>query len=198
MKANTSGTVTSLNVAPGAYVNQGQPMLVISDLTKVWGVFEAYERDLPFIRVGQEIQFKADAMPGESFKARISYIDPLLDGRSRTADVRIDLANGSGRFKPEMLLTGIIEANLQQYNDEVIIPKSAVMWTGPRSVVYVLEETEELPTFVIRQVTLGPAIGDSYVITDGLAEGEIIAVNGTFVIDSAAQLQGRKSMMNTN
>ena len=195
LKANTSGTVTSLNVAPGAYVNQGQPMLVISDLTKVWGVFEAYERDLAFIRVGQEIQFKADAMPGEIFKARISYIDPLLDGRSRTADVRIDLANGSGRFKPEMLLTGIIEANLQQYNDEVIIPKSAVMWTGPRSVVYVLDETEELPTFVIRQVTLGPAIGDSYVITDGLAEGEIIAVNGTFVIDSAAQLQGRKSMM---
>ena len=196
LKANTSGTVTSLNVAPGAYVNQGQPMLVISDLTRVWGgVFEAYERDLPFIRVGQEIQFKADAMPGEIFKARISYIDPLLDGRSRTADVRIDLANGSGRFKPEMLLTGIIEANLQQYNDEVIIPKSAVMWTGPRSVVYVLDETEELPTFVIRQVTLGPAIGDSYVITDGLAEGEIIAVNGTFVIDSAAQLQGRKSMM---
>lgn len=195
LKANTSGTVTNLNVAPGAYVNQGQSMFVISDLTRVWGVFEAYERDLPFIRVGQEIQFTADALPGEIFKARISYIDPLLDGRSRTADVRIDLNNGNGRFKPEMLLTGIIEVNLQQYNDEVIIPKSAVMWTGPRSVVYVLDETEDLPTFVMRQVTLGPAIGDHYVITDGLAEGEIIAVNGTFVIDSAAQLQGRKSMM---
>lgn len=195
LKANTSGTVTQLGVAPGAYVQQGQPLLVISDLTQVWGVFEAYERDLPFLRVGQELQFTAEALPGEVIRARISFIDPLLDARSRTADVRVELANGQGRYKPEMLLVGSVEADLKQYAGEVVIPKSAIMWTGVRSIVYVQDETEELPTFVMRQITLGPAIGDSYVVTDGLAEGEVIAVNGTFVIDSAAQLQGRKSMM---
>lgn len=195
LKCNTTGTVTHIAVTPGSYVNQGESMMKVANLGQVWGVFEAFEHDLPFLKVGEEIEFRAEAIPGETFKGRISYIDPLLDGKSRTSDVRVEIANAGGRFKPEMLLVGAVRANLKQYEDEVVIPKSAVLWTGQRSVVYVQDETEDLPTFIMRQVTLGPAVGDSYVVTDGLAEGEVIAVNGTFVIDSAAQLQGRKSMM---
>lgn len=195
LKANTSGTVIHLAVAQGNYVQQGQSLITVADLSRVWAVFEAYERDLPFLHVGDELEFTGDAFAGESFRSRITYIDPILNGTSRTAGVRLEIANTGNRFKPEMLVVGNASVSMKQYAEDVIVPASAVMWTGKRSVVYVRDESEEMPTFVQRQVTLGPALAGSYVITDGLAEGEEIAVNGTFVIDASAQLQGRKSMM---
>ena len=82
------------------------------------------------------------------------------------------------------------------FNEGVIIPKSAVLWTGRRSVVYVKDDVEQQPTFLLRQVTLGPALPDGYVVLDGLAEGEEIVTNGVFAIDAAAQLDGKRSMMN--
>ena len=120
----------------------------------------------------------------------------MLNGQTRTAGVRVELANSGGRFKPEMLLVGNVAASMQKYADEgVIIPKSAVLWTGRRSVVYVKDDVEEQPTFLLRQVTLGPSLPDGYVVLDGLAEGEEIVTNGVFAIDAAAQLDGKRSMM---
>lgn len=197
LKANTSGTVVKKDVSQGDYVRQGQSLLQIANLSHVWAVFQAYETDLPFVHKGQTVQFSAEALPGETFTGGIVFIDPVLDGKTRTAGVRVELGNGSGKFKPEMLLVGHVAASLQRYADEgVIIPKSAVLWTGKRSVVYVKDDVEEQPTFLLRQITLGPSLPDGYVVLDGLAEGEEIVVNGAFSIDAAAQLDGKRSMMN--
>lgn len=197
LKANTSGTVVKKLVEQGDYVRQGQPLLQIANLGRVWAVFQAYESDLPFIRQGQEVLFQAEALPGETFRGRVTFIDPVLNGQTRTAGVRVEMANQGGRFKPEMLLVGHVAASVQHYADEgVVIPKSAVLWTGRRSVVYVKDDVEQQPTFLLRQVTLGPSLPDAYVVTDGLAEGEEIVTNGVFAIDAAAQLDGKRSMMN--
>lgn len=197
LKANTSGTVVKKQVEQGDYVKQGQPLLQIANLGHVWAVFQAYESDLPFIHKGQQVQFTAEALPGETFTGRVTFIDPVLNGKTRTAGIRVEMANGSGRFKPEMLLVGNVAASMQRYADEgVIIPKSAVLWTGKRSVVYVKDDVEEQPTFLLRQITLGPSLPDGYVVLDGLAEGEEIVTNGAFAIDAAAQLDGKRSMMN--
>ena len=198
LKANTSGTVVKKQVEQGDYVRQGQPLLQIANLSRVWAIFQAYESDLPFVHRGQQVQFTAEALPGETFTGRVTFIDPVLNGQTRTAGVRVELSNGGGRFKPEMLLVGNVAASMQKYADEgVIIPKSAVLWTGRRSVVYVKDDVEEQqPTFLLRQVTLGPSLPDGYVVTDGLAEGEEIVTNGVFAIDAAAQLDGKRSMMN--
>lgn len=196
LKANTSGTVVKKQVEQGDYVKQGQPLLQIANLGHVWAVFQAYESDLPFIHKGQQVQFSAEALPGETFTGRVTFIDPVLNGKTRTAGIRVELSNGGGRFKPEMLLVGNVAASMQRYADEgVIIPKSAVLWTGKRSVVYVKDDVEEQPTFLLRQVTLGPSLPDGYVVLDGLAEGEEIVSNGAFAIDAAAQLDGKRSMM---
>ena len=196
LKANTSGTVISKSVSQGDYVRQGQPLLQIADLSRVWAVFQAYESDLPFVHKGQEVQFTAEALPGETFTGRVVFVDPVLNGQTRTAGVRVELVNRGGKFKPEMLLVGNVAASMQKYADEgVVIPKSAVLWTGKRSVVYVKDEVEERPTFLLRQVTLGPSLPDGYVVLDGLAEGEEIVTNGAFAIDAAAQLDGKRSMM---
>lgn len=197
LKANTSGTVVKKLIEQGDYVRQGQSLLQIANLSRVWAVFQAYETDLPFIHRGQQLQFTAEALPGETFTGRVTFIDPILNGQTRTAGVRVEMGNGGGRFKPEMLLVGNVAASMQKYADEgVIIPKSAVLWTGRRSVVYVKDDVEEQPTFLLRQVTLGPSLPDGYVVLDGLAEGEEIVTNGVFAIDAAAQLDGKRSMMN--
>ena len=197
LKANTNGAVVKKQVEQGDYVKQGQPLLQIANLGHVWAVFQAYESDLPFIHKGQQVQFTAEALPGEAFTGRVTFIDPVLNGKTRTAGIRVEMANGSGRFKPEMLLVGNVAASMQHYADEgVIIPKSAVLWTGKRSVVYVKDDVEEQPTFLLRQITLGPSLPDGYVVLDGLAEGEEIVTNGAFAIDAAAQLDGKRSMMN--
>ena len=197
LKANTSGTVVRKEVSQGDYVRQGQSLLQIANLSRVWMVFQAYETDLPFIHKGQQVQFSAEALPGETFTGRVTFIDPVLNGQTRTAGVRVELANAGGKFKPEMLLVGHVAASMQKYADEgVIIPKSAVLWTGKRSVVYVKDDVEEQPTFILRQITLGPSLPDGYVVLDGLAEGEEIVTNGAFAIDAAAQLDGKRSMMN--
>lgn len=197
LKANTSGTVVKKDVSQGDYVRQGESLLQIANLSRVWAVFQAYETDLPFIHKGQTVQFSAEALPGETFTGRVVFIDPVLNGQTRTAGVRVELGNGGGKFKPEMLLVGHVAASMQRYAEEgVIIPKSAVLWTGKRSVVYVKDDVEEQPTFLLRQITLGPSLPDGYVVLDGLAEGEEIVVNGAFAIDAAAQLDGKRSMMN--
>lgn len=195
LKANTSGTVIAKKVSQGDYVSQGSPILVIANLSRVWAIFQAYEGDLPFVKVGANVQFTSEALPGEVFNGRVTFIDPILDAKSRTAGVRVELANGKGLFKPEMLLTGVAQANMKQHTDDIVIPKSAVLWTGNRSVVYIKDDTEEQPTFMMRQITLGPALPDGYVVTDGIAEGEELVVNGVFAIDASAQLQGKRAMM---
>ena len=196
LKANTSGTVVKKQVEQGDYVRQGESLLQIANLSRVWAVFQAYESDLPFVHHGQQVLFAVEALPGETFSGRVSFIEPVLNGQTRTAGVRVEMSNSNGRFKPEMLLVGHVAASLQQYADEgVVIPKSAVLWTGRRSVVYVKDDAEEQPTFLLRQVTLGPSLPDGYVVLDGLAEGEEVVTNGVFAIDAAAQLDGKRSMM---
>jgi Cu(I)/Ag(I) efflux system membrane fusion protein len=95
-----------------------------------------------------------------------------------------------------MFATGIASSTLAEYADNVVIPKSAVLWTGKRSVVYVKQPGSEEPVFKIREVELGPMLGESYVITSGLSEGEEIVTSGTFSVDATAQLEGKPSMMN--
>ena len=79
---------------------------------------------------------------------------------------------------------------------DIVIPKSAVMWTGERSVVYVKNSKGNSVEFMLREVTLGPSLGDAYTVKSGLNKGEEIVVNGTFTVDAASQLAGKPSMMN--
>ncbi|MFC2758632.1 efflux RND transporter periplasmic adaptor subunit [Hallella multisaccharivorax] len=196
LKANTSGTVVDKQVEQGDYVKQGQPLLKIANLTTVWAVFQAYEGDLPFVKVGSTVRFTTESMPGRSFTGKVSFIDPIIDDKSRTAGVRVVMANPNGIFKPQMIISGYAAARMKGYENDIVVPKSAVLWTGKRSVVYVKDEGISQPTFSLREVTLGPSLPDAYVITGGLAEGETIVTNGTFAVDASAQLAGKKSMMN--
>jgi Cu(I)/Ag(I) efflux system membrane fusion protein len=95
-----------------------------------------------------------------------------------------------------MFVNGIVQSQNSGSGEQLIIPQSAVLWTGTRSVVYVKLPDTDHPTFKMREITLGRSMKDSYVVADGLEEGDEIVTNGTFSIDAAAQLAGKTSMMN--
>jgi membrane fusion protein, copper/silver efflux system len=196
--SNTSGTVTDRKVNTGDHVSQGTILFEIADLSKVWVMFDAYESDLQFLHIGEKISFTLQALPGIDYKGNIVFIDPVIDPVTRVAKVRVETGNQLGKLKPEMFATGIVSSTLTEYSGNVVIPKSAVLWTGKRSVVYVKQPGTDEPVFKIREIELGPMLGESYVIMNGLAEGEEIVTSGTFSVDAAAQLEGKPSMMNPN
>lgn len=192
--AGISGYVTEKLVNPGDYITQGQPLYKIADLSEVWVMFDVYESEMEWVKKGDKIAFTVASLPGKTFSGTIDYIDPIINPETRVAKARVSVKNPGKELKPEMFVTGQIKSQLSD-NAEIAVPKTAVMWTGKRSVVYVMHQTETATTFQMREITLGPALGDSYIITDGLKAGEEIAVNGTFSIDAAAQLAGKPSMM---
>jgi Cu(I)/Ag(I) efflux system membrane fusion protein len=194
--SNTSGIVTAKRVNTGDYVSQGAVLFDVANLSSVWVLFDAYESDLPFLKVGNMISFNLQALPGKNFSATVRFIDPVIDPVNRVAKVRVEIGNTGGKLKPEMFATGLVKANLNEFRDKLVIPRSAVLWTGKRSVVYVKQpETEEL-NFKMREIEIGPMLGNSYVVLSGLKEGEEIVTDGTFSVDAAAQLAGKPNMMN--
>jgi YHS domain-containing protein len=110
--------------------------------------------------------------------------------------VRVEVKNSESLLKPEMFANGIISSTIAGNKKDFMIPKTAVLWTGKRAVVYVKLPGREQPTFLYRQIVLGPSAGEFYVVSSGLQEGEEIAINGVFKIDASAQLAGKPSMMN--
>jgi len=198
VSSNSNGIVTARRVNTGDYVSQGTVLFDIADLSKVWVMFDAYESDLRFLRKGEKISFTLQALPGENFAANIIFVDPVIDPVARVAKVRIETENHSGKLKPEMFATGIVSSTLDGFQNSIIIPRSAVLWTGKRSIVYVKQPGTDEPVFKIREIGLGPMLGESYIVTDGLKEGEEIVTSGTFSVDAAAQLDGKPSMMNTS
>lgn len=194
--SNTSGIVTARRVNTGDYVSQGSVLYDIANLSSVWVLFDAYESDLPFLHVGDKMMFTVQALPDKNFSGNIRFIDPVIDPSTRVAKVRVEISNAGGKLKPEMFVNGMVQANLDQYRDKLVIPRSAVLWTGKRSIVYVKQLGTDEYVFRMREVELGPMLGNSYVILGGLKEGEEIVTEGTFSVDAASQLEGKQSMMN--
>jgi len=194
--ADVSGYVTEKKVNLGDYVNKGMPIYQIANLSTVWILFDVYESDMAWIKKGDEVSFTVQSVPGETFKGKISYLDPVIDPMTRVAKARVEVNNRDLQLKPEMFVSGTVEAKLPIKSDAIVVPKTAVMWTGKRSVVYIKNISDRGVNFMMRDVTLGPALGESFVVNEGLEEGEEIATNGTFSIDAAAQLAGKPSMMN--
>jgi Cu(I)/Ag(I) efflux system membrane fusion protein len=159
-------------------------------------MFEAYESDLPWLNINDKVTFTVQGLGNKLFNGKITYINPFVDAKTRVAEVRVELNNPGLKLLPEMYANGIVKANLKGIENSIVIPKSAVLWTGKRAIVYVKIPNREMPTFLYREIVLGEDLGEFYVVKEGLNEGEEIAVNGVFRIDASAQLEGKKSMMN--
>lgn len=193
--ATFSGTVTEKLVEQGDYIKQGQPLLKIANLNTVWGNFDVYENQIDRFKKGQEVMITTNAYPNKEFKGKVDFIDPVLNNKTRTVTLRVVLSNKDDVFKPGMFVTANIEGSTAKNKDLLTISTSSVLWTGERSVVY-LKTNPDQPIFEMREIKLGNQIGNEYKVLEGVFAGNEIVTNGTFTVDAAAQLQGKKSMMN--
>jgi len=192
--ATVSGTVSEKLAEQGDYLKQGQPLLKIANLSTLWANFDVYENQIDVFKIGQEVLVTTNAYPNKEFKAIVDFIDPILDAKTRTVKLRVVLKNTNNRFKPGMFVEGNIKV-IAAKTQPIVIPASAILWTGKRSVVYLKTNANE-PVFQMQEVLLGNRLGDQYEVVEGLFIGNVVVTNGTFTVDAAAQLQGKKSMMN--
>ncbi len=195
IRAPHSGIVTQRKVTLGQYLKEGDPLFKLADLSKVWIMFDAYEQDLPWLDEGDNIRFSVAGIPDRTFESRVRFIHPTLEKNTRTVSVRAEARNPNGELRPGMFATGRIQGELDIQGPRTVVPRSAVLWTGTRSVVWVEVPNTEEPTYEFREVELGTDLGASHIVKSGLDTNERVVTNGTFSVDAAAQLAGKKSMM---
>jgi len=192
------GTVIERLATQGSYVETGTGLYRVADLSTLWVQLDAYESDLPMLKAGQGVLLRVEALPGEEFKGRVTFVDPVLDPQTRTARVRIEVKNQDRRLLPGMFVEASVQSDGAGKSAEqapVVIPATAPLFTGRRSVVYVEVEGAEKPTYEARVVTLGPRMGDLYPVLAGLQDGERVVIHGAFAIDADLQIRGGDSMM---
>lgn len=191
LSAPIGGMVLEKFVNQGAYVTVGQPLFTVLALDQLWLELEVFEAQLPLIKPGQALTVALAAFPGEVFEAKIELIEPELNRSSRTARVRASLPNAEGRLKPGMLALATLE---YQFPVSLLVPASAVLFTGKQSLVYVQAEASK-PHFQPRQITLGQRLGAYYQVLSGISEGELVVTKGAFRLDSELQIRGLPSML---
>lgn len=189
-----SGTVLERNVEEGDYVKSGTALYHIADLSKVWVQIDAYESDLPLLARGNEVVIEIDALPGETLSGEVAFIDPVVDARTRTTRVRVEVPNPTGALRPGMFAEAVVNAGARDQGSQLVLPRSAVLFTGRRSVVYVAVP-EQPGAYALREVRLGTRAGPVYTVLSGISEGELVVTHGAFTLDADLQLRGGASMM---
>ncbi len=190
MVAPMSGTVVAQNVFEGQWVEVGEKLFEVADFQKMWFVFNAYERDLPWLKLGQVVEIRTPSHPGRVFKAPIAFIDPNLDEFTRTARVRVELNNPlveeGGRKRRLFLHRLFAEATVETTTPETLtVPRSAVIWPGGRPRVFV-----DQGDGAYRLVHINPGRqGDTHLeVLDGVKDGEKVVVQGGVLLDGQAQM----------
>jgi len=179
-----SGIVIEKIALEGQYVNMGDPLFNIADLSSVWVEVEVYENEFSFIKIGQAVDIVSQSYPGKTFRGRVAFIYPFLDPKTRTVKVRVEIPNPGLKLKPDMFVNASVKVPL---GSSIVVPVTAVMDTGNRQVVWV----EMQPgMFEPRDVKVGARAGDNMQILSGLKAGEKVASSGGYLIDSEAQLKG--------
>ncbi len=189
-----NGFVMSRNIAEEQHVVEGTVIFEVANLEHIWVVLEAYEDDIQWIQQGDSITFRAPNNPALQHESTVAWIDPIVDPQTRTVGIRADFANPENQLKPDMLIYGNLQGEMD--SEKLLVPSSSVLWTGPRSLVYVKDTSVDVPRYEVREVELGVRAGNFYVIENGVEEGEEVVFNGAFRIDSEMQLADRFSMMN--
>ena len=179
-----SGIVIDKMVQQGQYVNIGDVLFNIADLSKVWVEIDVFENEVPYVRVGQQVEIRSSADQNVASKGRISFVYPFHDPKTHTVKARVEMPNPGHMLKPDMFVNAIIRIPLAK---GIILPVTAVIDTGKRQVVWV----EASPgMFEPRDVQVGERVEDKLQILSGIKPGDKVAVSGGYLIDSESQLKG--------
>ncbi|MDD2367392.1 MAG: efflux RND transporter periplasmic adaptor subunit [Desulfuromonadaceae bacterium] len=179
-----SGIVIDKMVQEGQYVNVGDVLFNVADLSRVWVEIEIFENEFANLKLGQQVKITSQSYPDKIFAGKISFIYPFLDPKTRTVKARVEMVNHGMKLKPEMFVKAIIEIPIAS---SIVVPVTAVIDSGKHQTVWV----ESKPgMFEPREVQVGQREGDKVQILDGIKVGEKVAASGAYLIDSESQLKG--------
>ncbi|HVP44340.1 MAG TPA: FixH family protein [Terriglobales bacterium] len=184
----SGGTVVERKVAGGQYVNAGETLFTLADLSTVWVKAEVYESQLPQIQAGQAVELRSDSLPNQVIHGKVEFVEPSADLQTRTIPVHVHVPNPGMKLVPGMYVRALFTS--VGAKEQVVVPRSAVLDTGTRRLVYVATGGG---AFEARDVEIGAAAGEVYPVLRGLQPGEKVVTNGNFLIDSQTRLSGGMS-----
>ncbi|TKS56644.1 efflux RND transporter periplasmic adaptor subunit [Mesohalobacter halotolerans] len=196
LRAPRSGYITELMVQQGDNLKAGQNFMRIADLSSLWAMVDVYENDLGKINIGDKLSIQTSNQ--QNIQGKITFISPILDDNSRSAQARVVIDNTDQQLKPGVFIKAklSVEKENATSSKSLMIPKSAVLWTGKRSVVYQQLENENGVYFKMKEVETGPSSAAFVEVLSGLNADDKIVTHGASSIDSEAQLANKPSMMN--
>ncbi len=183
LRAPAGGVVVEKRVVEGARIMPGMELFRVADLSRVWVEAEIFEKDLSLVGLGQHGRVTLEAYPGEIFHGMVTYVHPTVSSQTRTGRVRLELENPGSKLKPGMYAH--VELQVSALQESLLVPRSAVLLTGERAVVFHRGGNGELHP---REVTLGMAFGDMVEVVQGLSEGDVVASSANFLIDAESNL----------
>ncbi len=182
-----TGHVVEKSVIEGQMVRAGDRLFRIADLSTVWVEPAIFERDLHFVAIGQRAEVQLDALPGEVFHGQVTFVQPVLDRRTRSVRMRVEIPNPDYRLKPMMYATVTLRV---RGAPGVTVPLTAVLPTGEQDLAFVFRDGGIVPT----PVEVGSRGDSTLTILSGVAVGDTLVASATFLFDSesslAAAMQG--------
>ncbi|MCX6583401.1 MAG: efflux RND transporter periplasmic adaptor subunit [Candidatus Aminicenantes bacterium] len=189
--APASGFVSEKTVLPGQKIMAGESLMVITDLSHVWAMADIYEADLPYVKIGTSLDITLPNQPGNAFSGEIIFLEPGLDGMTRTLKARIDIVNDDFKLKPEMYADARLKIDL---GEKLTVPESAVMRSGDRDYVFAVGKEGQLQPVEIK---IGARSGDFFEMISGLYEGDKVVTSANFLIDSESSLKAALEAVTT-
>jgi len=174
-----SGTVIARSANPGEVIQADKEILRVADLSSVWVIGQVYEKDLARIKVGSGASITSEAYPGRVFRGQVSYVDPTLDPATRTAQVRIELANPSQTLKIGMFVNVAFATLGGAESTVAVVPANAVQNINNQQVVFVVNQAN---VFAMRPVRLGPEANGRYPVLEGISVRDRIVTDGSFLL----------------
>ncbi|MBX3266046.1 MAG: efflux RND transporter periplasmic adaptor subunit [Acidobacteria bacterium] len=178
--APVSGTVTTRTANPGEVVDANKELIRVTDLSTVWVIAQAFERDLPKLRTGSGASVTTNAFPDRLFRGQVTYIDPAIDPATRTAKVRVEIANGDRALRLGMFVNVAFGALQQSERTVPVVPAAAVQMVNGRQTVFLA--TADPNVFELRQVSLGSETNGRYAALEGVNVGDRIVTTGSFLL----------------
>lgn len=179
------GSVVERKVTSGQYVNAGDPLFTVADLSTVWVKADVYEFQLTQIRPGQMVEITSDALPDKVLRGRVDFIEPEASPQTRTIPVHVHVRNPAMRLRPGMFVRAKFVSPGER--ETLVVPRSAVLDTGTRKLVYIAKDDG---VFEAREIHAGAPSEELYPVLAGLKSGERVVTNGNFLIDSQTRLTG--------
>jgi membrane fusion protein, copper/silver efflux system len=185
--APRDGVILARSAIEGAYVEPATDLFIISDVSRLWVVFDLFESDMGHVALGQEVTLECEGLDAPH-REKVAFLSPIVDPATRSLRARVSIDNRGGRLRPGAFSTVTLDIPIEE---GPTLPEDAVIRTGRRDLVFVIDGDMAVPT----EVTLGPKARGFYRVDGGVKEGDVVATGALFLLDAESRLRAASGGM---